>query len=39
MFDGHYDSDLNSGTHIYDWKIEETKSWKSGLRRFWMIRK
>jgi SAM-dependent methyltransferase len=39
VFDRYDDSDLNSGTHIYDWKIEETKSWKSGLRRFWMIRK
>lgn len=33
------DSDLNTTDHIYDWKVENTNTWKSGLRRFWLIKK
>ncbi len=27
---------LNSSFHIYDWEVSETKTWKDGLRRFWI---
>ena len=27
---------LNSSFHIYDWDIENTKSYRHGLRRFWI---
>lgn len=27
---------LNSGFHCYDWDISNTKTWRSGLRRFWI---
>jgi len=27
---------LNSGYHHYDWEIKETKTWRYGLRRFWI---
>lgn len=33
------DNELNSDFHSYDWKVENTKSWRSGLRRFWIIEK
>ncbi len=33
------DSDINSLFHHYDWPVRETKQWKPGQRRFWMIRK
>ena len=29
---------LNSTLHTYDWKASDTKSWKHGLRRFWIIK-
>ena len=29
---------LNSTFHTYDWKASDTKSWKHGLRRFWVIK-
>ena len=35
-----YDSsDLNSGFHTYDWIVTNTKTWRHGLRRFWVIEK
>jgi len=30
------DSILNSGFHIYDWNIQNSKSSTNGLRRFWI---
>lgn len=27
---------LNSGFHCYDWNISNSKTWRSGLRRFWI---
>ncbi len=27
---------INSDFHVYDWKIENTKEWKHGLRRYWI---
>lgn len=27
---------LNSSFHNYDWEIKNTKSWRHGLRRFWI---
>ena len=27
---------LNSSTHCYDWDISNSKTWRSGLRRFWI---
>jgi hypothetical protein len=30
------DSIVNSCFHKYDWEITNTKTWKSGLRRFWV---
>jgi len=27
---------LNSCFHIYDWKLENTGSWRHGMRRFWI---
>ncbi len=30
------DSILNSDFHIYDWEITNTKTWRHGLRRFWI---
>jgi len=27
---------LNSESHCYDWDIRNSKSWKNGLRRFWI---
>lgn len=27
---------INSDYHIYDWDISETKSWRNGLRRYWI---
>jgi predicted RNA methylase len=27
---------LNSESHIYDWKITNSNTWKHGLRRFWI---
>lgn len=30
------DSILNSDFHTYDWKIENTHTWRHGLRRFWI---
>lgn len=27
---------LNTSFHCYDWEIQNTKSWKHGLRRFWI---
>lgn len=27
---------LNAGFHQYDWEINGTKSWRHGLRRFWI---
>lgn len=27
---------LNSGFHCYDWDINNIKTWRSGLRRFWI---
>lgn len=31
------DADINSSLHRYDWVCKETKTWSSGLRRFWII--
>ena len=33
------DRDLNSSFHSYNWPVRETKTWKPGRRRFWIIRK
>jgi hypothetical protein len=33
------DRDLNSGFHNYDWPVRETRTWKAGRRRFWIISK
>ena len=30
------DSIINSSWHIYDWEITNTKTWRAGLRRFWI---
>lgn len=30
------DSMLNSDFHIYDWEIQNTNTWRHGLRRFWV---
>jgi len=30
------DSILNSSFHCYDWDIDNTNSWRHGLRRFWI---
>ncbi len=30
------DSILNSSFHNYDWEIKNTKSWRHGLRKFWI---
>ena len=30
------DSVLDSGFHNYNWEIENTKTWRHGLRRFWI---
>jgi len=30
------DSILNSDFHIYDWDIQNTKTFQNGLRRFWI---
>lgn len=27
---------LNSDFHVYDWEIKNTKTWRHGLRRFWI---
>lgn len=27
---------LNSGSHCYDWDISNSKTWRHGLRRFWI---
>ena len=27
---------LNSSFHRYDWEIQDTKTWRQGLRRFWI---
>jgi hypothetical protein len=31
--------DLDSGFHIYDWKVKNSKTWKNGMRRFWICSK
>lgn len=31
------DNSCNSGFHMYDWKIKNTKTWKSGMRRLWFV--
>jgi len=33
------DEDINSSFHCYNWEVKNTKTWKSGLRRFWVIEK
>lgn len=33
------DADLNSSFHQYNWPVRETKTWKAGRRRFWIVRK
>ncbi len=33
----HDSSILNSTLHTYDWEGADTKSWRHGLRRFWVI--
>lgn len=33
------DSRCNARFHVYDWKVENTKTWRSGLRRFWFCKK
>jgi hypothetical protein len=30
------DDDLNSDIHCYNWEIKNTKTWKNGMRRFWI---
>jgi hypothetical protein len=30
------DAILNSGFHAYDWEITNSKTWRHGLRRFWI---
>lgn len=30
------DDILNSSIHVYDWEIENTGTWRHGLRRFWI---
>ena len=30
------DSIVNAHIHQYDWEIKNTKTWKNGLRRFWV---
>jgi hypothetical protein len=30
------DSVVNSDFHIYDWEITNTRTWRGGLRRFWI---
>jgi hypothetical protein len=30
------DSILNANFHVYDWDIKNTKTWRSGMRRFWI---
>ena len=32
------DADINAEYHKYDWKVNDTKEWTSGQRRFWIIR-
>lgn len=29
------DSRCNSGFHVYDWPVQNTKTWRHGLRRLW----
>lgn len=31
------DSDLTADFHCYDWKVTNSKSWRHGLRRFWVV--
>lgn len=38
-FDRYDDPDLSTPSHYYHWKVEETKTWRGGMRRFWIIRK
>lgn len=33
------DSRCNALFHVYDWEIENTNTWKNGLRRFWFCKK
>lgn len=33
------DKDLDAGMHEYSWKVENTLTWKYGLRRFWVVNK
>jgi len=33
------DKDLDAGMHQYSWKVENTLTWKNGLRRFWVVNK
>jgi SAM-dependent methyltransferase len=31
------DSRCNSGFHVYDWPVQNTRTWRHGLRRFWFV--
>lgn len=33
------DSRCNARFHVYDWKVENTNTWRNGLRRFWFCKK
>jgi hypothetical protein len=33
------DESLNSSFHQYNWKVENTNTWRDGLRRFWIVKK
>jgi len=33
------DSRCNAIFHVYDWEVENTKTWRNGLRRFWFCKK
>jgi SAM-dependent methyltransferase len=33
------DSDINAGTHKYDWAVQNTNQYSDGQRRFWIIKK
>lgn len=38
-FDRVRDARCNANFHVYDWEVQNTKEWRSGLRRFWFCSK
>lgn len=39
VWERHDDPKLNANIHRYDWKVEGTRSWAHGMRRFWICRR